>query len=295
MRSKFVRGFLILIVLLLAVYAVLSLVARPPAEHPFFAQFEDYPLVMAHQGGNGLWPDNTLFAFERAAALGVDVLEMDVHSTADDVAVVIHDSTVDRTTDGNGAVHDFTLAELQTLDAAYRWTPDGGQTYPYRGQGITVPALEELFVAFPGMPMNIEIKQAQPSIAAPLCQLIRDYDMADKVLVVSFHKEATVEFRDICAEVVTGTTQNEVIALFALGKLHLEGAYGLPAGAVQVPEYRSGLHVITQRFVDGAHNRRLQVHAWTINDKADMRRLIDLGVDGIITDYPDRLLQVLGR
>ena len=86
-----------------------------------------------------------------------------------------------------------------------------------------------------------------------------------------------------------------VIALFALSKLHLEGAYGLPAGAAQVPEYRSGLHVITRRFVDAVHNRRLQVHAWTINDEADMRRLIDLGVDGIITDYPDRLLQVLGR
>jgi glycerophosphoryl diester phosphodiesterase len=295
MRSKLVRGLLVLIVLLVAVYAVLVLVARPPAEHPFFAQFQDYPLVMAHQGGNGLWPDNTLYAFERAVALGVDVLEMDVHSTADDVVVVIHDGTVDRTTDGSGAVHDFTLAELQTLDAAYHWTPDGGQAYPYRGQGITVPALEELFVAFPGMPMNIEIKQAEPSIAVPLCQLIRDHDMGDKVLVVSFHNAATKEFRDVCPEVVTGTTQNEVIALFALGKLHLERAYGLAAGATQVPEYRSGLHVITRRFVDTVHNRDLQVHAWTIDDEADMLRLIDLGVDGIITDYPDRLLKVLGR
>ena len=295
MRSKLVTGLLVLIILLVAIYGVLLLVARPAAEHPFFSQFQDYPLVMAHQGGNGLWPDNTLYAFEHAVALGVNVLEMDVHSTADDVVVVIHDSTVDRTTDGSGAVHDFTLAKLQGLDAAYQWTPDDGQTYPYRGQGITVPTLEELFVTFPRMPMNIEIKQAEPSIAVPLCQLIRDCDMGDKVLVVSFHREATVEFRDVCPEVVTGTTQNEVIALFALGKLHLERACSLPAGASQVPEYRSGLHVITQRFVDTVHNRGIQVHAWTINDEADMRRLIDLGVDGIITDYPDRLMQVLGR
>ena len=167
--------------------------------------------------------------------------------------------------------------------------------WPYRGQGIRVPALEELFAAFPGMPMNIEIKQAEPSIAAPLCRLIRESDMADRVLVVSFHKESTKEFRDVCPEVVTGTTQNEVITLFALSRLFLEGAYSPAAGAMQVPEYRSGLHVLAPRLVDAAHRRGLEVHAWTINEEEDMRRLIDLGVDGIITDYPDRLLEVLGR
>ncbi|MFN2225086.1 MAG: glycerophosphodiester phosphodiesterase [Anaerolineae bacterium] len=295
MRSRLLRVVVIVVVLLVGAYSVAALLARPAAEHPFFAQFEQRPLVMAHQGGDGLWPSNTMYAFERAVALGVDVLEMDVHSTADDVLVVIHDGTVDRTTDGSGAVHDLTLAELQSLDAGYRWTPDEGQTWPYRGQGIRIPALEEVFTAFPGMPMNIEIKQAEPTIAALLCRLIRDYDMADQVLVVSFHEEATKEFRDICPEVVTGTTQNEVIVLFALSRLFLEGAYGPAAGAMQVPEYRSGLHVLAPRLVDAAHRRGLEVHAWTINDEADMRRLIDLGVDGIITDYPDRLLEVLGR
>jgi glycerophosphoryl diester phosphodiesterase len=295
MRSRLLKGLLAFVVALVVVYTGLALLARPTTEHLFFSQFEHYPLMMAHRGGDGLWPGNTLYAFEQAVALGVDVLEMDVHSTSDDVLVVIHDDTVDRTTDGRGAVHDFTLAELKTLDAAYRWTPDDGQTFPYRGQGITIPALEEMFVAFPGMPMNIEIKQAEPSIAAPLCQLIREHGMADKVLIASFHDEAIKEFRRKCPEVVTSTGQNEVIALFALSKVFLEGVYSPAAGAVQVPEYRSGLHVLTPRFVDAAHHRGLQVHAWTINDEADMRRLIDLGVDGIITDYPDRLLAVLGR
>jgi glycerophosphoryl diester phosphodiesterase len=295
MRSRLLKILLGFVALLAVVYVVLALLAQKPVQHPFFARFDTYPLVMAHQGGNGLWPDNTLYAFEQAVALGVDVLEMDIHSTADGVLVVIHDSTVDRTTDASGAVHDFTFAELQTLDAAYRWTPDDGQTYRYRGQAITIPALEAVFVAFPEMPMNIEIKQAEPSFAAPLCQLIRKHGMADQVLVVSFHEEATREFRELCPEVVTGTTQNEVIALFALSKPFLEAVYSPAAGAVQVPEFRSGLHVITPRFVDAAHKRGLQVHAWTINDEADMQRLIDLGVDGIITDYPDRLLQILGR
>jgi glycerophosphoryl diester phosphodiesterase len=295
MRSKLLKVLLGLAALLIVAYVVLALLARPAAEHPFFAQFERYPLVMAHQGGDGLWPSNTLYAFERAVALGVDVLEMDVHSTADGVLVVIHDSTVDRTTDGTGAVHDLTLAEIKALDAGYDWTPDDGQTYPYRGQGVTVPALEELFGAFPTTPMNIEIKQAEPSIAAPLCQLIRDHSMADKVLIASFHQEAIEQFRRECPEVATSAGQNEVIVLFVLSKVLLEGVYGPDSEAVQVPEYRSGLHVITPRFVDAAHHRNLQVHAWTINETEDMQRMLDLGVDGIITDYPDRLIDLLGR
>jgi glycerophosphoryl diester phosphodiesterase len=301
MRSKTARAALGLAIVLVVVYVALALLARPAAGHPYFAQFEHRPLVMAHQGGNRLWPDNTLYAFERAVALGVDVLEMDVHSSADDVLVVIHDSTVDRTTNGSGAVHDFALDELKTLDAGYRWTSDEGtgqepiEMWPYRGQGIRIPALEELFVAFPGMPMNVEIKQAEPSIAAPLCRLIRDYGMTDKVLVASFHEEATREFREVCPEVATSTTQNEVIALFAVSRPFLEAVYSPAAGAMQVPEYRSGIHVLAPRLVDAAHRRGLEVHAWTINDEADMRRLIDLGVDGIITDRPDLLLEVLGR
>lgn len=295
MRSKLLKIVLGLALLLTATYAVLALLARPAVERPFFAHFDHSPLVMAHQGGEDLWPSNTLYAFERAVALGVDVLEMDIHSTADGVLVVIHDGTVDRTTDGSGAVHDLTLAELQHLDAGYRWTADGGQTFVYRGQGIRVPALEELFVAFPGMPMNIEIKQAEPSIASSLCHLVREYGMSDRVLVSSFHEHATREFREACPEVATGTTQNEVIALFALSRPFLEGVWSPAAGAMQVPEYRSGIHVLAPRLVDAAHKRGLQVHAWTINDEADMRRLIDLGVDGIITDRPDLLLEVLGR
>lgn len=295
MRSKRLKGLFGFLVLLILVCVVLVLLARPATDRAFFGQFERYPLVMAHQGGNGLWPGNTGYAFERAVALGVDVLEMDMHSTADGVLVVIHDSTVDRTTDGTGPVQGLTLAELKALDAGYDWSPDDGQTYPYRGQGITVPTVEEVFAAFPAMPMNIEIKQSEPSLAAPFCKLIRDYDMAGRVLVASFDAQAIGEFRRECPEVATSFGESEVIALFALSKILLEATYSPRAEAVQVPEYRSGLHVLTPRFVAASHGRNLQVHAWTINEIDDMRRLVDLGVDGIITDYPDRLMQLLGR
>jgi glycerophosphoryl diester phosphodiesterase len=119
--------------------------------------------------------------------------------------------------------------------------------------------------------------------------------MADRVLIASFHADAIRAFRRACPEVATTASQSEVIPLFALSKPFLEGVYSPAAQAVQVPEYQSGLHVLTPRFVDAAHRRNLQVHAWTINDAADMQRLLDLGLDGIITDYPDQLLEVLGR
>jgi glycerophosphoryl diester phosphodiesterase len=295
MRAKWLRWLLALLAALAAVYAVLALRARPSADRAFFAQFPAGPLVMAHRGGKGLWPENTLYAFERAVDLGVDILEMDVHSTADGVLVVMHDDTVDRTTEGTGPVHGFSLAALQALDAGYRWSPDGGQTFPYRGQGIGVPALEEVLMALPAVPLNIEIKQAEPSLAEPLCRLIRAHQATGRVLVASFDNRAIEAFRRACPEVATSAGQNEVIALFALGKLSLDAAYSPPGQAVQVPEYRSGLHVLTPGFVRAAHRRNLQVHAWTVNEVADMQRLLDLGVDGIITDHPDRLLTLLGR
>ena len=295
MRRKWLSILLGLAAVLAAAYAISALLAQPAAGHPFFAQFEHQPLVMAHQGGKGLRPDNTLSAFEHAVALGVDVLEMDIHTTADGVPVVMHDDTVDGTTDGTGPILSFTVAELKELDAGYRWTLDEGQTFPYRGQGITVPTLEEVFAAFPGMPMNIEIKQKEPSMVAPFCQLIRDHGKTDQVLVASFDQETIEAFREECPEVATSTGTNEVVVLYVLSRPFLEATYGAAADAVQVPEYRSGLHVLAPRFIDAAHSRNLEVHAWTINDKADMERMIALGVDGIITDYPDRLLALLGR
>ena len=295
MRTKWLWILLGVLAALAAIYAIFALLARPAAEHPFFAQFEQRPLVMAHRGGRALWPENTLYAFERAAEMGVDVLEMDIHTTADGVPVVMHDDTVDRTTDGYGPIHSFTLDELKGLDAGYTWSPDDGKTFPYRGQGITVPTVKEVFAAFPGVPLNIEIKQEEPSMVASFCQLIHDHDLADQVLVASFHEETMAEFRQECPEVATATGTAETVSLFVRSKLFLEDTYGPPAEAVQAPEYRSGLHVLTRRFIDAAHNRNLEVHAWTINEEDDMQRMISLGVDGIITDYPDRLLTLLDR
>lgn len=222
------------IVIVLAVAIILLLVtARPAPQAEFYTLAGEPPLVIAHQGGDGLRPGDTLASFQNAADMGADVLEMDIHMTADGEIVVMHDETVDRTTDGSGAIPQMTLDEIKSLDAGYDWSPDEGETFPYRGQGITVPTMQEVFEAFPDMPMNIEIKQSEPSIAAPFCAMIRQYGREDSVLVASLDAGALAEFRAECPEVATSASQNEVIVFFVMETLLLGQGYSPTATAVQ--------------------------------------------------------------
>ncbi len=289
------RAVLVIALLLIIAYFVLVALARPRPERAFLQRGEEV-LVIAHQGGDGLWPSNTLYAFEQAEALGVDVLELDVHSSQDGALVVIHDDTVERTTEGGGEVKNMTLAELKRLDAGYDWSPERtGESFPYRGQGITIPTLEEVLQAFPNRRINIEIKQEAPSIVQALCELIRQFDREDSVLVGSFYDGALSEFRAACPEVATSAGPGEVRRFFILNTAFLAGLFRPVADAFQTPEYQGDLHVVTRRFVAGAQRKNVDVHVWTVDETADMERLIDLGVDGVITDRPDRLLKLLGR
>ncbi len=298
--QKSARILLALAGLGLLLFSAFVIRARPVAEHPFTAAPNGGPLVIAHQGGEELRPSNTMMAFANAVALDVDVLEMDTHATRDGVIVIMHDDTVDRTTDGSGAIKEMTFAEIHELDAGYYWTDDHGQTYPYRGQDIRVPALEEVFQSYPGMLMNIEIKQAVPSIVAPLCQLLRQYAMTDKVLVPSFHEETVREMRANCPEVATSLARNEIQTFWILNSLGLGRTFQAPAVAMQVPE-RSTLpvlgevQVVTPRFVRIANAHGMAVHVWTVNETEDMQRLLNMGVNGLITDRPDRMLELLGQ
>ncbi len=293
MRQKRLKITFGLIAVLLITYIILALLTRTAADRAFFDRGTF--LVIAHQGGEKLRPSNTLASFQHAVDLGVDVLEMDLHATRDGTLVIMHDDAVDRTTDGAGKIKEMTLAEIKQMDAGYYWTDDDGQTYPYRGQGITVPTLEEVFQAFPDMPMNIEIKQQEPSIVEPFCQLLTQYNMRDKVLIPSFHPETLIEFREKCPGVATAMSEPEIRLFFGLDTAFLGRLFSPPGEAFQVPEYSGGIHVVTARFVRGAQRRNIAVHVWTVNDPADMQRFIEMGVDGIITDRPDLLLDLVGR
>ncbi len=296
-KNKGAKGFIALglgcVMAVVAVYGILaSSTGEPAPERPFFKN-KIRPLVIAHRGGARLWPENTLFAFEQAKSLGVDVIEIDVRLTSDGHLVVLHDETVERTTDGAGRVSQMTLDEVRKLDAGYRWSADNGATFPMRGRGIIVPTLEEAFKALPEMRFNIEPKQDVPSMAEPLCNIIRKHGMSDKVVVGSFRHAVLDEFRRTCPEVATSASPTEVSKFLAMQKAGLDRAYSPQMQALQVPEYIGGIRVLTKSFVEAAHSRNLEVHAWTVNETKDMKRLLEMGVDGVMTDYPDRLLKLL--
>lgn len=291
-------GYFVLgvIFVLAGIYFYLAMQTGKPAEiRAIFNRDDSRPLVFAHRGGGGLFPENTLEAFKYSAEMGVDVLELDVHSTADGALVVMHDASVDRTTNGSGRVNQMTLAEVKKLDAGYLFTPDGGKTFPYRGKGITIPTLQEIFDSFPAMNFNVEPKQTEPSIVKPMCAMIRARNMTDKVIVGSFRQAAIDEFRAECTEVATAATPSEVSEFLALYKIGLGESYSPPMQVLQIPERVGSLQVVSKEFIETAKKLNLKVHVWTINETEDMKRLLDLKVDGIMTDYPDRLLSLLGK
>jgi len=255
------------------------------ASRPFFQAAKRSPEVIAHRGGGGEWPEETIYAFERALKTGVDVLEMDVHRTVDGELVLMHNPTVDETTDGSGEIKQLTLAEIKKLNAAAKW--------PHLNLNLKVPTLEEVFEAFPRMRMNIEIKQKEPSLVTPLCHLIHKYKMADQVLIACGWNSVLREFRIECPDVATSASVLEIAEFEALDEVFKFG-YRPDTDAIQWHS-KFVVPVITAGFVKKARDLNLKVHAWTVNDENEMERTIRIGVDGIITDYPSLLLSVLQR
>ncbi|MDE3260342.1 MAG: glycerophosphodiester phosphodiesterase [Acidobacteriota bacterium] len=266
-----------------ATYGVLVLVAstRPPRPvHDFFTA----PVRnVAHRGGGMLAPEATLAAFAAAARAGADILEMDVRLSADGALVVIHDGTVDRTTDGSGAVAELRLEELRSLNAGYRFrAPDGDS--PYRAERVVVPTFEEVQAAHPDLPFVVEMKTLDT--AEPLCRAIRDAGREDRTLVAAFGRESLERFRGACPAVATGGSFGEVVAFLALSLGRLSGLYDPPFDALLVSEMSGPLRVVTPRLLRSARQAGLPVFVWTVNRADDMRRLLALGVDGILTDDP---------
>ena len=286
-------GILVLL-LLVSLMLVSAFIPEAPAKN-YYRDFSS-PLVIAHQGGDGIWPGDTMYAFEKAVEIGSDVLEMDAHITKDGQIVLMHDEEVDRTTDGSGLIEDLTLDELKRLDAAFRWSNDDGKTFPYRGQGIQVPTLEELFQKFPQMRYVIEIKLTQNPIDKPLCDLIRKHNMQDKVLIASFHDEVMQNFRLTCPEIATSASRTEVRNFVLLGKVFLSGFIAPHYQSIQPPydpKESMNIPIMTERFIWEAHAKNVKVEPWTVDDPELMRQYIDWGVDGIMTDRPDLMIEVL--
>ena len=254
----------------------------------------DWPANFAHRGASALAPENTLEAFRLAVEAGAGGLELDVHMTLDGEVAVIHDATVERTTEGFGAVAEMALDELRALDAGYRFSPDGGRTQPYRGQGLRIPTLAQVYEQFPAACVNIDIKEPQPGAEEAVMGVIRDASAERRSLVVSEYHAVVRRFRGVSGgRISTGASGLEIRAFYLLSRLRLE-RMGHPAcDALQVPVQHKGVTLVTPRFLKAAHSRDVRVDVWTINEPGEMRRLLDLGVDVIMTDRPQTLASVL--
>ena len=254
----------------------------------------DWPVNFAHRGASARAPENTLEAFRLAAEDGAGGLETDVHVTRDGHVVAIHDDTVDRTTDGSGLVREATLAGLQSLDAGYRFTPDGGATFPYRGKGVSIPELREVLRGFPDLAVNLDIKEAQPGVEEAVLRVIEGVGATDRTLVVSEYTPVIGRFRRLSGgRVRTGASRGETRLFYYLSALRLERLLRPAYDTLQVPVWHGERELVTPRFLQAAHGVGVRVDVWTIDEPAEMRRLLDLGVDVVMTNRPGVLAGVL--
>ena len=243
----------------------------------------------AHRGGAACWPENTLVAFRGGLEAGCRWIETDVHMTRDGHVVCFHDHELARTTNGRGNIWELSLAELRRLDAGYNFTTDG-HSFPFRGQGITIPTLEEVMALDPDARVNLEIKQASPPMAELLWLNIEELGIHDRVLIAGEFDRLVWSFRQFArGRVATSAGRGEIFSFWAAARAGLSGHVPLSYDALQIPITYKGLEVTTPGLVRAAHRRGIQVHVWTIDEPAQMQWLIDIGVDGIMTDYPERL------
>ncbi len=243
------------------------------------------PLVFAHRGGAKLAPENTIPAFDNGMALGADGLEMDVHLSADGMPVVIHDKTLDRTTDRTGPVAALTAAELARVDAGYRFTKDGA--LPFRGQGIGIPTLEAVLTRFPSARTIVEMKDGHPELARAVAAVVRRVGAARRVCLGSFARIAVDTIRAEAPEIVTSASQEEARWTLHRSWVRWPLVGPKPYVAFQVPERAGRMRVVSPAFVRQAHREGQLVQVWVVDTEADAHRLFDWGVDGLITDRPD--------
>jgi glycerophosphoryl diester phosphodiesterase len=247
-------------------------------------------LVIAHRGNSAFFPENTLESFEQAVALGADALEFDVRVSSDGKAVVMHDPTLDRTTNGSGPVGVLTFDELQRFDAGYRFTRDGGRTFPFRGRGIRIPALEFVLSAFPNVPMIVEVKTRDAS--AEVRRLIERSGSASRVLVGAFDHAAVAPFQG--TPIARSASRGELVQLF--GRALFPGSPArLPYQALAIPPHTRGLPLPVRRFARMARHAGATTHVWTVDDPAQARRYWAGAVNGIITNDPAAILASAGR
>ena len=281
-----------IIFLCIFAYGILTISSQPIPEHPFFNDTENKNSVkiIANRGGVGDWPENTLYAFQQSEEIGVDAITIDLRISLDDTLVAIHDSNVQRTTNGFGDVRKLTTRELQSLDAGYQWSNDDGSTFKYRDQGIIIPTINEVFAEIPNMQIYVDIKSEELLAAKLLCISTRDYNLTEKVLVSADNDLVLAQFREICPEIATCASAKETRVFASLNAAFLTPIYSPRFHLVKLPPIWYGLQIITPNLVRSAHLRGLRIYAVNINEYVQMEFVMQQGIDGIFTNYPHLLI-----
>lgn len=283
---------LVTLVLIALAYFILRLLPGYP-QLPEISYFKNSQLsVIAHRGGRGLRPGNTIEAALNAIQIGADVIEIDVHLTADGILVVRHDDVIDTTTTGSGRISEMDITDIQLHEVGFHEFdfPDAKVL-----EDIRVPTLESMFKELPDERYLIELKPNNQNTADALCKLVTDYGLQESVIVGSFHSSALKYFRETCPAIPTSMGQSEMTVLVLLERLQLGHLFKSSSYSIQVPISYGGIKILSPSLVELAHKLNMRVDVWTVNDTDSMRHIIDMGVDGVITDYPDRLLSILGK
>lgn len=246
------------------------------------------PLVYGHRGCARA-PENTIAAFDLALQGGADGLEMDVRLSRDGVPFVHHDANLDRCTDGGGPLEALTAAELERLDAGYRYSDDGACTF--RGRGVRIPRLEEVLRRYTHVALIVEIKSHREETARAVVRTVRAAGAAGRVCLASFDHATVAAVRRIAPEIATSASRDEVSRAIGFAWFRLP-PWRPRYRAVQVPEAAEGRRVVEPRLVRSLHRAGVALQVWTVNAEPDMRRLLAWGVDGLITDYPDVAVRI---
>ena len=242
--------------------------------------------MFAHRGGSKIGPENTCLALTRGMAAGADGFECDVRLAADGVPVLIHDATLDRTTGASGPVHVHTSAALSAIDATCRFEPPDASWAVPAPEGL--PTLDAMLARFPAARVIVELKDDDPRLADAVADVVRAAGALARVCAGSFHQAVLDRLRTVAPALTTSASRREAQWTLARSWLRWPLPMAPPYRAFQVPERAGRLRVVTPAFVRRAHRERAMVQVWTVDAPEDIRRLLAIGVDGIISDRPDR-------
>lgn len=297
--KKALKVILGIVIAIIVIFGIIQLVPVKDVitDNPFAISSNGRPLVIAHGGAKDLFPENTMVAFDGAMDIGVDMLEIDVCLTKDDILITHHDLTIDSMSDGSGAVRDYTFEELKAFNFGDGFKALDG-SFPYKDKYVAVTRLEDVFSKYPDILYNVELKdkgETGEKAAGILFDLISRYGLESSILVPSFSDETINYFRELTGgTVMTSSAREETKKFIYCHIARVDNlVFDVNYEAMQLPLSNSGVNLAKKSIIKDAHRRNVAVHYWTIDDKETMKELILMGADGIITDRPDLLNDVL--